>query len=100
MNILSWIQDWYKEHCNESWEHSYGLTIESIDNPGWQVKIDLSETELEGVVIEYELIENSDSDWYGLKIENNIYLAAGDPGKLEFLLEKFREIVISKRESI
>ena len=100
MEILTWIQDWYKKHCDEDWEHSYGLKIESLDNPGWQVKIDLADTELEGTVIEYELIENSDSDWYGWKIENNIFHAAGDPDKLQLLLEKFKEIAMAKRTNL
>jgi hypothetical protein len=95
MQILSWIQDWYKRHCNESWEHSYSLRIESLDNPGWRVEIDLEDTELEGMVIEYKLIEKSKGDWYGLKIEDNVFHAAGDPAKLQFLLEKFKEIAMS-----
>lgn len=95
MEILTWIQDWYKERCDENWEHSYGLKIESLDNPGWQVKIDLSDTVLDGTVIEYQLVEKSETDWLGWKIENNVFHAAGDPNKLQLLLEKFKEIAVN-----
>src|SRR5687767_10746727 len=96
MEILQWIQEWYKKQCDGNWEHSYGIKIESLDNPGWQIKIDLEGTELEGYEIKYTLIEKAPDDWYGLKIEENIFHAAGDPNKLIFLLEKFKETVSTK----
>jgi hypothetical protein len=39
MNELRQIQDWYKSQCNGEWEHSCGLSIETLDNPGWRVQI-------------------------------------------------------------
>ena len=42
--------------------------------------------------MEYQLIEKSETDWYGLRIDNDIFHAVGDPDKLQFLLEKFKEI--------
>ncbi|WP_312236591.1 Imm53 family immunity protein [Stenotrophomonas sp.] len=33
--------------CNKDWEHTFGITIEALDNPGWHIRIDLIETELE-----------------------------------------------------
>lgn len=47
MNSLKWIQDWYIKQCNEEWEHSYGIRIESLDNPGWALQISLLDTDLE-----------------------------------------------------
>lgn len=97
MEILQWLQQWYKQQCDGDWEHSCGIKIESLDNPGWQIKINLEDTALEGYNIEYNLFEKSENDWYGFKIENNIFHAAGDPNKLKFLLEKFKELVLSKK---
>lgn len=93
MEILQWIQQWYKEQCDGDWEHSYGIKIETLDNPGWSVKIDLEGTDLEGYVLPYKLVERSEGDWYGIRVENNIFYAAGDENKLEFLLENFKEII-------
>jgi hypothetical protein len=43
---LSWLQRWYSAHCDGEWEHGFGVTIETLDNPGWSVKIDVEGTEL------------------------------------------------------
>jgi hypothetical protein len=37
------------------------------------VKIDLEGTDLAGLKMDYELVEKSDDDWYGFKIENNVF---------------------------
>lgn len=60
----------------ESGSTSYGFMIESLDNPGWQVRINLTETELEETVIPYESVETSENNWYGYKIENNVFHGA------------------------
>ncbi|QDU82836.1 hypothetical protein Pla110_45990 [Polystyrenella longa] len=31
------LQAWYHYRCDGEWEHRYGLTIETCDNPGWQI---------------------------------------------------------------
>ena len=41
-NLIHWIEKWYKGNCNGDWEHSYGITIETLDNPGWDFTIDLT----------------------------------------------------------
>lgn len=45
---LNWLVQWYLSQCDNDWEHSYGLELGTLDNPGWTLKIDLSETTLEG----------------------------------------------------
>lgn len=82
-----------KNYCDGYWEHSYSIRIESLDNPGWHISIDLNETNIENLDIDYQLIENSPNDWYGFSIKDKVFNASGDPSKLEFLLNKFREIV-------
>lgn len=92
-NILQWLQKWYQNNCDDDWEHQYGVSIVTIDNPGWSITIDLDETPLEELAIEYALVQESEDNWYGMKIEDGKFEGAGDPRKLEFLLIKFREIV-------
>ncbi len=48
MNVIKELQIWYASHCNGEWEHSFGVGIDTLDNPGWWVKINLTGTELEG----------------------------------------------------
>jgi hypothetical protein len=91
-DILNWVQDWYKNQCDGGWEHTYGVRITSLDNPGWQVEIDLADTKLKNLTIEYKLFEVSDRDWYGFKIDNQLFFGAGDPNKLSLILQTFKEI--------
>ena len=42
------LQLWYSRQCDGDWEHGLGIRIESLDNPGWSVRIDLKGTNLDG----------------------------------------------------
>lgn len=92
-NILQWVQNWFSNHCDGDWEHGEGIKIQSLDNPGWVLKISLKDTDFEDLEIQYVLFEVSEDDWYGIEVKNSIFNAAGDPSKLEFLLWKFKELV-------
>jgi len=41
---LTRLMNWYVAHFNEDWEHLYGVTIDTLDNPGWSLTVDLEET--------------------------------------------------------
>jgi hypothetical protein len=34
-DLISWLQRWYTAQCDGGWEHHYGITIGTLDNPGW-----------------------------------------------------------------
>lgn len=89
MEILKWLQEWYSLQCNGDWEHGNGIKITSIDNPGWYVAINLSETELENKQVDTIQIERTDDDWIYCKIENGCFSGAGGPGNLEEILKIF-----------
>ena len=72
MDVINWLNEWYKSNCNGDWEHCYQIRIETLDNPGWWVKIDLNDTELENQFFEKIAINNSEDDWLFCRVENNI----------------------------
>jgi len=39
---LDAIDAWLKNMADGLWEHHNGITIESTDNPGWMMRIDLA----------------------------------------------------------
>ncbi|HMU95875.1 MAG TPA: immunity 53 family protein [Elusimicrobiota bacterium] len=41
---LERLQRWFAAQCNGTWEHEWGVKIETLDNPGWLVRIDLAGT--------------------------------------------------------
>lgn len=95
MSTISQLQAWYQSQCNEVWEHRYGIKIDTCDNPGWWVKIDLCDTLL--AAKPYESVSlNVDSDghqtaesWLDCKVTELVWEGAGDPTRLEEILRHF-----------
>lgn len=91
--ILVWLQNWYANQCDGLWEHSYGIDIGTIDNPGWKVKIDLKGTALDGKSFEKKRIENNEDDWIIYWTENSVFEAAGGIKNLVGIIKIFKKWV-------
>ena len=91
MNLIKWLEGWYKSNCDGYWEHSYGVTIETLDNPGWKIDINLIDTELEDKVFETIQIKRTEHDWIYCEIKNNVFKGGGGPENLEEILIIFKE---------
>jgi hypothetical protein len=91
MNELQRLQDWYRDQCNEDWEHSFGVKIDTLDNPGWMVKIDLAETELDGKAFEplRRGDSDADADWIVCKSQSGQFVGYGGANNLTELLRTF-----------
>jgi len=95
MNEIEEIQNWYHSQCNEDWEHLSGVSIGTLDNPGWFVKIDIENTSLENAVYEefsYGVGDKTDTsgvDWLVTKLEDNQFVGYGGPYKLKEILNIF-----------
>ena len=87
------LEKWYQSQCNGEWEHNYGITIGTLDNPGWTVDIDLKETDIEGANMENLIVDNGDNDWIHLKIIDDLFIGRGDPKKLHYIIEAFLHFV-------
>jgi hypothetical protein len=95
MNMLASLQQWYQKHCNGEWEHQYGVHIETLDNPGWLVKIDLTGTNLAALSftsIEENVISSwPQSDrWMNCFVRDSVWHGAGDETRLEHILSVFQ----------
>ncbi|WP_445453148.1 immunity 53 family protein [Flavobacterium sp. 25HG05S-40] len=91
--MIDWLQNWFQNQCDSEWEHNHSIRIETIDNPGWNIEIDLLNTHLAKSTIKWELFESSETNWLGYKIENGCFFASGDSQKLDFLISIFKEFV-------
>jgi len=95
MTTIRQIEEWYRQQCNGEWEHTYGVKIDTLDNPGWCVKIDLTMTDLENEP--FSAIKKgvgsdgqpSESDWICCSVQNKVFDGAGDPSKLDDILRTF-----------
>jgi hypothetical protein len=45
---LQRLQDWYLAQCNGDREHTYDVSIGALDNPGWTLDVELTDTSLAG----------------------------------------------------
>ncbi|TXI10956.1 MAG: hypothetical protein E6Q63_02870 [Novosphingobium sp.] len=102
---LDWLAEWYLGECNNDWEHSYGIKIDTLDNPGWKLEIDLRETSLEGRAFETKHGEPaSDLDewrqlgsWWVAEADGVRFKAACGPTDLSSVIGIFRQWVESQR---
>jgi len=65
---LEWLQQWYSAQCDGEWEHGFGLTIETIDNPGWSVRICVEGTELASAPFVPVKNEVSETNWIQCRV--------------------------------
>lgn len=106
MKELESIQQWYQSQCDGDWEHSYGIKIDTLDNPGWSVSVDLEGTELEKIEFtktEYGLgsdAESSGDDWLLCKKEGAQFIGCGGPTKLKEILHIFTDWTTKSKGSI
>lgn len=90
MDRLAQLQHWYAAQCNGLWEQSHGISINTLENPGWAVAIHLTGTSLEQKDFTPIQEDRADNDWIECWIaEGNVFQAAGDPSKLEAILDLF-----------
>ncbi len=90
MPPVEFLQTWYRAQSNGLWERSHGITIESLNNPGWLVTIDLDGTALENRTMPAVARETSQRDWMVCEVDRNQFRGQGDPGKLVSILEIFQ----------
>jgi hypothetical protein len=86
---LERLQRWYASQCDGDWEHTYGLTIATLDNPGWSVDIQLSGTELEDR--EFSALDDLESEqaWVVCDVVDRTFRGRGGPGMLTRILRTF-----------
>ena len=95
MDELTRLQRWYAAQCNGEWEHDFGVKIETLDNPGWLVRVDLAGTALEGREFP-ELAEGlgagnhpESTRWLHCSRRDGSWHGAADPTQLRRLLGIF-----------
>ena len=89
-NTLARLQDWYLAMTNGDWEHTYGIDIGNIDNPGWTFKVELVDTPLYEVAFEKFVVQREAKDnWLHCEVKDGNFKGAGGPLNLEELMVVF-----------
>ena len=99
---LQRLTDWYSRQCNGDWEHSYGFAIDTLDNPGVSVSVDLRETDLESVPFEEKKEDYDSKDrWMICRRSSEKFEGRGAVGRLEDIIEEFlRWAALHQKEPI
>jgi hypothetical protein len=93
MSNLKWLERWFESHCDDDWEHSNAIKIESIDTPGWRLTIPVRGTELENITFDEIIIDRDDQDWVRCWIKDGYFEGAGGLSNLEEMIQIFKEWV-------
>ena len=84
------IQAWFLENCDGDWEHGDGIRLETIDNPGWSMRVSLEGTLLESVPFAmFEERYEHEREWLRCWVEEGYFHAAGGPQQLNRMLRIF-----------
>ena len=86
---LDRLAGWYAEQLDGEWEHDYGITISSLDNPGWWLKVDLTGTDLAGATYPGTEQRRSEADWIVSYVEDQTFHVACGPANLNAAVELF-----------
>jgi len=98
-DLLNRLCNWYQSQCDGEWEHAFGIEVDTIDNPGWSLSVNLADTYLSRLrfkpITEGEEDDNYDEEgntigpWFSCHIVNNIFFGVCDPSQLPRLLSIF-----------
>lgn len=87
---LSWLEVWFLNQTSGNWQHEFGIKIETIDNPGWHVAIDLVDTPLNNKVFISVKADLSNADWMTCCVQEGKFEAFCGPMNLVQVLKVFR----------
>lgn len=65
------------------------MKLQTLDNPGWHLVIDLVGTAVENATFEPVKIDRADDDWIDARIKGKTFEGAGGPRNLDELLSIF-----------
>lgn len=88
-DVLGELQAWFLAHCNGDWEHSHGVSIATLDNPGWSIEINLEQTELATHSFPRTEEHRTDDDWIVCWQEDTTFRSACGPLNLTETLTIF-----------
>ena len=83
------LQDWDAAQGDGEWETRYGVMLATTETSGWELRVDLAGTELEGrELVRIRAVETPD-DWFEAWCDGYTFRAAGGAESLEQILAAF-----------
>ncbi|MFI2362997.1 Imm53 family immunity protein [Promicromonospora sp. NPDC019610] len=90
MTRLNELQEWYALQCDGDWEHSFGVKVDTVDNPEWVVSVDIVGTPIAGSTItSYE--EFPYGEWLRIDCDGKVFGIGCGPRSLDRGVAAFLE---------
>lgn len=88
-DVFDSLQRWYYAQCDSDWEHEFGIKIDTLDNPGWVVIIDLINTRLENQDFNEIDLQITENNWIQCEVKDGKFKGVGGPTNLTEIIEVF-----------
>lgn len=89
-NVFSWLQKWYELQGHVDLKNNSGIIIDTVDNPGWYLTINLMSTNCQNKPFDLLKLKKNETEWLFCIVRNNIFEAGCDPTSLEKILMVFK----------
>ena len=86
--MIEGLLRWYAARCDGAWEHRYGFTIESCDNPGLQVTVDIATEPALRPEADRPLTQEGDDPGVSMMIRDRKLVAFAAPGRERQMLDR------------
>jgi hypothetical protein len=88
-SIFDLLQNWYYFQCDGDWEHEFGIKIDTLDNPGWTVSIDLVGTDCENKLFKEIDEQINENNWIQCEVKDGKFKGSGGPQNLSDIIKIF-----------
>lgn len=89
MEGITRLQKWYADQCDGDWEHQHGIKIDTLDNPGWTITIDLEGTAQAKLAFERVNLDHSETGWMRCWVEHAKFEGRSSPHNLDAMIQQF-----------
>lgn len=93
---FQYVEDWYAARCDGDWEHEFGVRLVTLDNPGWNLSVDLADTDWEGHTLPRTMRDLGDGRWITTASDGLVFDASCDPSSLGLSVLAFKAFVESR----
>ena len=92
-----WLQRFFLSNCDGAWEHEFGCKIDTMSDPGWVLRFDLTGTSYEARSLEKLEDRRAPLDWLKCKVSDGVFEGQCSPRRLGELIELLRDFVEGRR---
>jgi hypothetical protein len=89
---LERLADWYRDQCDGDWEHQNCVTLTTLDNPGWRLDVQLTDTAMAGRVVAPTNVERGEEDWIFYEVKDDRFRGRCGPRNLVEMVRAFLDL--------